>query len=200
MNLKRKNVGKPRANSGFTLIELIIVIVILGVLSVVALPSFIDLSDDANDAVLQSMNGSYQSVVDQVQLKWEVKGQPQGGNNRNGPQVEISPGLLVTVDRDSGFPVGSNGIDAPNNMSIADCEEVFNDLIETDFTVARRNQVNNGNFRDFDIIVTRTNQNPDICNYYFSESVDSRPGNAVPSEGRGLQYFPGTGDVTTFSF
>ncbi|SES98625.1 prepilin-type N-terminal cleavage/methylation domain-containing protein [Thalassotalea agarivorans] len=36
---------------GFTLIELIVVIVVLGVLAVVALPKFINIQDDARDAV-----------------------------------------------------------------------------------------------------------------------------------------------------
>ena len=42
---------------GFTLIELVIVIVILGILAVVAIPQFIDLSGDANRAAVQGVAG-----------------------------------------------------------------------------------------------------------------------------------------------
>lgn len=47
---------------GFTLIELVIVIVILGILAVVAIPQFIDLSGDANRAAVQGVAGALSSA------------------------------------------------------------------------------------------------------------------------------------------
>jgi len=49
--------------SGFTLIELIIVIVILGLLSVTAAPKFINIQDDAVKSVLKGIDGSLNSAM-----------------------------------------------------------------------------------------------------------------------------------------
>ena len=47
-----------KKQSGFTLIELVMVIVILGILAAVALPKFVNLGGDARQSVIQGVEGS----------------------------------------------------------------------------------------------------------------------------------------------
>lgn len=53
---------RMNSRTGFTLIELIVVIVILGILAVTAAPKFMNLTSDANASVVKGLAGSIRSA------------------------------------------------------------------------------------------------------------------------------------------
>jgi prepilin-type N-terminal cleavage/methylation domain-containing protein len=55
--------GRKHSESGFTLIELVIVIVILGILAAVAIPKYEDMREQARVATLKGQLGSIRSAI-----------------------------------------------------------------------------------------------------------------------------------------
>lgn len=93
--------------SGFTLIELIIVIVILGILAVTAAPKYIDLAEDAELAVFENLGATLLSAAKLAHLKQIAQGKgPDESIEVNGETIamlngyptDASIGLLIDME------------------------------------------------------------------------------------------------------
>lgn len=103
-------------NSGFTLIELTMVIILLGILSITVLPRFIHLSNEAEQAVFDSYYGALKSSVKMYHLSWMSKGNPSGnfGNFSSVPSL-------------TGYPAGGAVL---NTAFESDCTTIWGDLLQ----------------------------------------------------------------------
>ena len=101
-----------KKQSGFTLVELVIVVVILGFLAVTAIPKFLDLTDQAKEANIEGMAGGFATGVSLVRAQWEAEGRPQNSDDINTVNYDGSTVMMTTEsnDRRPGYVVGVKNI------------------------------------------------------------------------------------------
>lgn len=110
-----------RKQTGFTLIELIVVMIILGVLATTALPKFMDVTSQSHEAAVAGTGGAFGSAVSLAHAQWIANGHVTSIDDLAG----FGDGTIDTST--SGWPTDTAG---NNDLSTAThCINIWNGLM-----------------------------------------------------------------------
>lgn len=200
-----------RKQSGFTLIELVIVVVILGFLAVTAIPKFLDLTDQAKQANIEGMAGGFATAVSLVRAQWEAEGRPKDATDRN--SVDYDGSVMVLTSEAAGVRPGyvvssaggqNNGATLGGGFTAANCVDIWQNILQqpprvTD-TIAT---LNSDQTMDYYVSKSGTGATT-LCHYYLKETLNKDTSNnfATPgtstSIGNSFTYQPADSSVVVY--
>ena len=201
----KNNKLKPNfnKNKGFTLIELVVVVVLLGLLAVTAIPKFIDLTEQAQQANIEGMAGGYATAVSLARAQWEAEGRPNDGNF-NEVNYDGSDLILTTENQNTGvrpgYPIGLAG--GNDTLQLADCVDIWNNILQQPpLVTSSLGQLNGVDSDSYKYFVSITGAAPlNSCVYYLKETLNKNndtyedPAGDVDL-GNNFSYQPATSSV-----
>jgi len=162
-----------KKQSGFTLIELVIVVVILGFLAVTAIPRFVDLTVQAKKANIEGMAGGFATGISLARAQWEAEGRQKDASSNNFTVYDGTTVYLTVRNDGNGIRPGYIiGTTATSTISNVDCVVVWNSILQqppqiTDVLAT----LNGSDVYDYYAIKSTADTNDPICSYYLKETI-----------------------------
>jgi MSHA pilin protein MshB len=157
--------------AGFTLIELVIVVVILGFLAVTAIPKFLDLTEQAQQANIEGMAGGFATGVSLARAQWEAEARPTS-NGVNRVEYDGTELFLTTPGTNNnirpGYPTGFDANNATGeDMDTTACIEVWQGILAQPPTITDViDTLNNDDSINYFVIVDNN-----LCGYFLRETL-----------------------------
>lgn len=210
MNLSNKT--RVKKSSGFTLIELVIVVVILGFLAVTAIPKFIDLTDQAKQANIEGMAGGFATAISLARAQWEAEGRPMVGT-QNSIDYDGSTLVLTTENTNvnpnirPGYVTGlTDGAGLGSGFDAVNCVEIWNNILQQPPRITSSIATLNSDSSMRYYASKSGTSSTSTCHYYLKESLDRNTSSVylAPTPigsittGNSFTYQPATSVVTVY--
>jgi MSHA pilin protein MshB len=197
--------------SGFTLIELVIVVVILGFLAVTAIPKFLDLTDQAKQANIEGMAGGFATAVSLARAQWEAEARPKDDAGRNTVDYDGSDLILTTEGTGirPGYVVSSaagqnNGETLAGGISAENCVDIWQNIFQQPPRVTSAIATLNSDSSIDYLAATSGSDASTLCHFYLKDTLNkdsnsnfSDPG-ASTSIGNSFTYQPANSSVIVY--
>lgn len=195
--------------SGFTLIELVIVVVILGFLAVTAIPKFIDLTDQAKQANIEGMAGGFATAVSLGRAQWEAQGRSTNGSGQNVVTYDGTDLLLTTENTGSGIRPGyvvssvagaNSGAGLGTGFTVANCIDIWKSILQQPPKLTSDINILNNNSSMQYFVTLSGSAATTSCSYHLKETLSKDTNGKfvttnIATVSNFFTYFPATSSV-----